>query len=350
MAFPSNLFTTLGHINLHHCKAGNKDFYLYVLRKTNVEQRQLLMGLQEPYCHDRRIVDIPSRNLLYDRNCKETPRAAMYFSSDVDFLPLEMFIERDLVAGIWKTSDPEFPEIVVASVYMDGSFKTAIRPKKFINLLKYCRKNNLQAVLLSDSNAHNELWFEDTTDDRGQLLEDIAYKFNLAIMNVGPLEVNYTYYRDNSQSIIDITYCSSELSRRIHDWHVTWEVVNSDHRLIEFKIDIHNDTELKYRSLKKGNWTRFSSLFDEFEPEENNIWTKGILEYQSCKLFEDIEKILDITHPFKKVTCQSQRMGGTTVKLKRNKDKCAEHLTIGGTSETTTLKICSRYNAVSTMI
>ena len=265
-----------------------------------MEQRQLLMGLQEPYCHDRRIVDIPSRNLLYDRNCKETPRAAMYFSSDVDFLPLEMFIERDLVAGIWKTSDPEFPEIVVASVYMDGSFKTAIRPKKFINLLKYCRKNNLQAVLLSDSNAHNELWFETTTDERGQLLEDIAYRFNLAVMNVGPLDVNFTYYRENSQSIIDITYCSFELSQRIHDWHVTWEVIHSDHRLIEFKIDIHNDTELKYRSLKKGNWTRFSSLFDEIEPYDNNIWTKGILEYQSCKLFEDIEKTLDITHPFKK--------------------------------------------------
>ena len=86
---------------------------------------------------------------------------------------MDQYIGMDIATGLWSTGRPEYPEIIVTSVYMHQSNKNdSPWPEQFLSLVKHCHKNHKILVALSDSNSHSVLWGETETDDRGEAMEE----------------------------------------------------------------------------------------------------------------------------------------------------------------------------------
>ena len=77
------------------------------------------------------------------------------------------------------------------------------------------------------------------------------YIYNLSVMNIGGMPHGYTYYRNGVRTIIDISFCSPSLAERVKDWHVTHEINSSDHRSIQFFVEIDATYSVYRRNFKK---------------------------------------------------------------------------------------------------
>ena len=62
------------------------------------------------------------------------------------------------------------------------------------------------------------------------------------------------------RTIIDISFCSPSLAERVKDWHVTHEINSSDHRLIQFFVEIDATYSVYRRNFKKCDRKKFRSL------------------------------------------------------------------------------------------
>ena len=88
---------------------------------------------------------------------------------------------------------------------------------------------SLPVLVLGDFNAKNVAWGSRYTDHmRGRMLENWALAQGLVIENRGSVP---TCVRWRGESVVDVTFASSDLSPRVTDWRVVEEVETySDHR------------------------------------------------------------------------------------------------------------------------
>ena len=160
----------------------------------------VLIGIQEPHTNKKGVTYLPDRYLIYDRSGRDgTARAAIFASSNLNVTPVPSYTSRDMATGLWKTGENSIPQIMVVSLYLDGTYQRTI-PEKLQNITDYCRRKNLELLILSDVNAHSCLWGETSTNRRGEDVEDFLFENNLVVLNEGTVERNYTYYRSNSRS------------------------------------------------------------------------------------------------------------------------------------------------------
>lgn len=89
-------------------------------------------------------------------------------------------------------------------------------------------------IVLGDLNAKSTVWGSRRTDARGRAVEEWLAGNGLCVLNQG---TENTCVRRGGGSVIDVTFASPELSRRIHDWEVLVdEETLSDHRYIRFSV------------------------------------------------------------------------------------------------------------------
>ncbi|KAJ0182129.1 hypothetical protein K1T71_002851 [Dendrolimus kikuchii] len=89
-------------------------------------------------------------------------------------------------------------------------------------------------LVLGDFNAKSVAWGSPSTCARGESLEEWAIEQGLVVLNRGS---EYTCVRQRGGSIVDITFASPELARRVRDWRVVTGVETlSDHRYIRFSV------------------------------------------------------------------------------------------------------------------
>ncbi|TLM13196.1 hypothetical protein FEC36_18505, partial [Acinetobacter baumannii] len=101
-------------------------------------------------------------------------------------------------------------------------------------------------ILAGDLNAKSVAWGSPRSDARGRLLERWANAVVLCLLNRGSVA---TCVRWQGESIVDVTFASPAIARRIRDWRVLEGAETlSDHRYIRFDLsarstvaDVHGD-------------------------------------------------------------------------------------------------------------
>ncbi|KAJ0177461.1 hypothetical protein K1T71_007470 [Dendrolimus kikuchii] len=93
-------------------------------------------------------------------------------------------------------------------------------------------------LVLGDFNAKSVAWGSPRTCARGEALEEWAIEKGLVVLNRGSV---HTCVRQQGGSIVDVTFASPELARRVRDWRVVTGVETlSDHRYIRFSVSARN--------------------------------------------------------------------------------------------------------------
>ena len=123
-------------------------------------------------------------------------------------------------------------------------------------------------LILGDFNAHDPLWGDHRTDQRGRLLSDLILKKDLVILN-SP-EPMYHRLHDNAQSTIDLALTKG---RQAHN--LTWDKIHDLHGSDHFPIILRMETTQittypKQWKLDKANWALFAK---ELEVDSGQVFT-----------------------------------------------------------------------------
>ncbi|XP_071652698.1 uncharacterized protein [Temnothorax longispinosus] len=93
-----------------------------------------------------------------------------------------------------------------------------------------------QVMVAGDFNAKSALWGSPVTDRRGRILECWAASLGLVVLNRGGVQ---TCVRHQGGSVIDLTWATPDLARRVSEWRVTEEIESlSDHLFIEMSLPV----------------------------------------------------------------------------------------------------------------
>lgn len=119
-------------------------------------------------------------------------------------------------------------------------------------------------LICGDFNSKSALWGARSTDYRGRLLEDMAAEFDLRIANRGE---EPTCVRPQGNSIVDLTWATPGLLKRITDWRVRSEVESlSDHQYITFRVDqvpVSRGSSVITKTYPRWKWERMDT--DKFQ-------------------------------------------------------------------------------------
>lgn len=155
-------------------------------------------------------------------------------------------------------------------IFLDG-IKTEINSSKYKRF-----------IVGGDLNSKSYLWHSRKEDDRGKELCEWIVEMNLDVMNKGNTP---TFVRGKSSSIIDITMCSRNLTRKIENWRVTEDENLSDHQYIFFELIQCDRTTVK-ETMKDNSWRYNEKRKETFKEELNErlkeISKKGHIGVEEC--------------------------------------------------------------------
>lgn len=142
--------------------------------------------------------------------------------------------------------------IIFCSIYIQEIDNISVQ--QFQNLLNQLGD---YYILGGDLNGHNPMWNHDNYNNIGMVIEEIINKNGLYLLNDD--EATHFNKQKNSWSTLDLTLASSsELTS--HNWNVYYDLGNSDHLPIIFKIlPSAKETfkgEQKFQE-NKADWTEF---------------------------------------------------------------------------------------------
>lgn len=200
--------------NLNHCRAA-QDLALQSIRETRID----LAVFAEP-------------NTVGDRRdwLGDTEGSVLVISSQGPGIPPAVPRERGagFVACEWRG-------FAVVAVYFSPNRRLA-EFEVFLETLSDSirRLEPLPVILAGDLNAKAAQWGDSRTDARGRVLFDWATRTGVDPLNTGR---EHTCVRANGGSVVDVTFASPTVARRIIDWRVVTDVETmSDHRYIRFDI------------------------------------------------------------------------------------------------------------------
>ena len=294
----------LAQINLH--KSYPVNVVVNEVIQTEINQDKIvILGLTEPSTNkDEKVTVFNSKNVVQYRKKKTDSdklmvRAALY-GSDSCLLPFPAFCEPDLVAARLNVpiNDGKFTEFMLCSHYMD--IEKPVFSKTLEKLVIYCERKKLPLILMADTNSHNKLWGNLDDNDRGKDLLPYLLKYDLLWHNVGQVPTAFTYYRHNAKSVIDLTITNRFAREYIHDWKITSKVCNSDHMLIDFKLDLEFNPIKMYRNLKRGSWIKFRRILSNIDWDlAKTTYTIEDIETAVAAFETHVTAALDESHPLK---------------------------------------------------
>ncbi|CAH2208808.1 jg14054, partial [Pararge aegeria aegeria] len=126
-------------------------------------------------------------------------------------------------------------KVVVAGVYASPNSPLADFESLLGNLgIVVSRIHPRPVFVLGDFNAKSAAWGSSITNARGRILEEWAIEQGLVVLNQGSV---HTCVRQMGGSIVDVSFASTAVSRRVREWRVMAEVETlSDHRYIRFVL------------------------------------------------------------------------------------------------------------------
>ncbi|XP_063545734.1 uncharacterized protein LOC134753725 [Cydia strobilella] len=92
----------------------------------------------------------------------------------------------------------------------------------------------IPVLVARDFNAKSMAWGSPATDVREEVLEEWAISMRLTVLNTGS---ESTCVRPQGESIVDVTFVSNALARRVQNWKVEIGTETlSDHRYVQFDV------------------------------------------------------------------------------------------------------------------
>ncbi|CAH2088396.1 unnamed protein product [Euphydryas editha] len=126
-------------------------------------------------------------------------------------------------------------EYVVVGVYFSPNRGLA-EFETFLDTVRaaVCRQSPRPIIVLGDFNAKSRAWGNPATDVRGRAVEAWALLSGLSLLNRG---TTHTCVRLRGGSVVDLSFASPAVARRVADWRVEEEVETlSDHNYIRFEV------------------------------------------------------------------------------------------------------------------
>ena len=113
-------------------------------------------------------------------------------------------------------------------------------------------------ILLGDFNAHNTLWGDTNTDQKGSIIEEFLNIHQLCLWNDGT--PTYLHPASGTKTCIDLSISHSSLHLD-YTWHVHEDTCGSDHFPILLKAcqDIPEE-KLQRWQFHKADWAQFKNL------------------------------------------------------------------------------------------
>ncbi|KAJ8910203.1 hypothetical protein NQ315_014374 [Exocentrus adspersus] len=230
-------------INLQHCIAA-----------TSLISQQLAAGhthavlIQEPWVGQGSVKGLSRKWGHVYVSSDQTPRACIYTSKQVTATKLTNFCFRDLVAIKVTVGRSCY---ILCSAYLPYESPTP-PPRQLMELVEWCKSNNLPLIVGCDANAHHTCW-----GSKDDLLEFLISS-GLDILNRG---TKPTFVTRNRQEVIDITISNSWSSHLVTNWRVSSEVSMSDHRHILFNLETGTvPVEREYRNPKLTVWSTYKDI------------------------------------------------------------------------------------------
>lgn len=131
-----------------------------------------------------------------------------------------------------------------------------------------------EILVTGDFNAKSPEWGDHRFDRRGELVSQLLVKWKFTVANSGN---SPTFQRGEARSVIDLTFSTEKLARKIKNWEVLEDETLSDHLYIYFVTvtEERGEKEVRAKSCKKkwnikhADWQKFreslecSSLIDQ---------------------------------------------------------------------------------------
>lgn len=234
---------------------------------------------------------------IFQKNSGSLPRACIAVPRNLNFLMSHDLSNSDLVVGLLETNNKQLKNILIGSVYCDGNLPRPYVPEALNKVSKYANDLQLPICLGLDSNAWG-FWFERTSSNdggRAAAFDEFIFNHDFFVQNVGQ---EPTFVRNESQTIIDISI-TRNLENLIQNWHVCPEWQGSDHRKIEFELNLDSEVIIKKRTYHKKNLLSLKNLMDDISWYEFETWDTKTLEEETNYFMEKLRKAMDITCPLK---------------------------------------------------
>ncbi|XP_029340961.1 uncharacterized protein LOC115033101 [Acyrthosiphon pisum] len=192
------------------------------------------------------------RQILSD----DDPEAAIIITNNkIKAIKIGQFTTRYVAVariGIGLCKD----DVVIVSAYFRFNKPTTM----FTELLTNISQASKRLLIAADCNGHSTRWYNDDTNTRGKIVEELIDDQELRILN-SPQSLK-TYKRHGmGESNIDITLASTSVYRSIKGWSVT-DRTDSDHRTLEYTLSLKKpnkktDKQGTRFKTEKADWEKF---------------------------------------------------------------------------------------------
>ncbi|KAJ0183263.1 hypothetical protein K1T71_001239 [Dendrolimus kikuchii] len=256
--------------NLNHC-AGAQDLLFQVLAQWNIH----VAVVAEPYRvpdRDEWVGDLSGTVALVSRSAAGSPSLANIMRGRGYAAAT---IGECVVVGVYFSPNRALAEFEAFLAEL-GTLTARILPHPI--------------MVLGDFNAKSSAWGSRVTDARGEALEEWALETGLQVLNRGTA---LTCVRRQGGSIVDISFASPAVTRRVRNWKVLEDVETlSDHRYIRFDL-FTQTTRARARESPVSNHPRWAikKLNNEAFREALLVqqWTSQANEHPSDELDVDEE-------------------------------------------------------------
>ncbi len=122
-------------------------------------------------------------------------------------------------------------------------------------------------------------------------------KFNCELINISD---EYTFTRDNSNSVIDLTFATFDFASKVTSWSINDDAeTNSNHEIIEFSINVEdietvNNSMTKKFNTQKTNWIKFDDYLKDNHLNVKNQMTQLLNNLTTKNLNEEAKLLRDV--------------------------------------------------------
>jgi flagellar hook-basal body complex protein FliE len=268
----------------------------------DLEKKIDIICMQESWIGSNQITIFHStfNRILLEQKQNETHKqriVTFVFKKFIFFVTSRSNLCSNTDIQIFNISKTNIENFIVLNVYNEKNQKssseeyTIERKLTTIDLTK-------NSIICEDFNVHYQWWNSRITSSiRAKTLIDWLNKFNCELINISD---EYTFTRENSNSVIDLTFATIDLASKITNWSINDDAkIDSDHEIIEFSINVENietvnNSMTKKFNTQKANGNKFSEYFKNNHSSIKN-WMSKLLN-NSCQenLNEDAKLLRDV--------------------------------------------------------
>lgn len=224
-------------LNLNHCEA-SQDLLAQTVREENIDLAII--------CEQYRNLNTPHIWVSDPTN-----RAAIWVCGKVN---LQQCSPSNNELFVWV----KLNGIYIFSVYAPPSLSIEEFAELLTRLSQETR-GKTPFIIAGDFNAWSTSWGSRETNRKGEVLLENFSIMDITLINTGSTP---TFMRNQTCSIVDLTFASDQLANRIVSWHVSELYTHSDHQAIIYKVDGPN--KAYSRDITNHKWNAKSLDRDSF--------------------------------------------------------------------------------------